>query len=125
LRGIFTTVVLYNQNLKQISRVLRKNSTDAERRLWSKLRLKNLDGFQFYRQRIIVNYIVDFYCPRAKLVIEVDGGQHYHGKTRSDDLKRDEYLRNIGLKILRFSDRDVLTNMDGVLESVFQNLGVR
>jgi very-short-patch-repair endonuclease len=118
-------VVLYNQNLKQISRVLRKNSTDAERRLWSKLRLKNLDGFQFYRQRILVSYIVDFYCPRAKLVIEVDGGQHYYGKKHNDDLKRDEYLKGIGLKVLRFSDRDVLTNMDGVLESVLQNLGVR
>jgi len=125
LRGIFKTVVLYNQNLKQISRVLRKNSTDVERRLWSKLRRKNLDGFQFYRQRIIVNYIVDFYCPRAKLVIEVDGGQHYYGKTQNDDLKRDEYLNSIGIKVLRFSDRDVLTNMDGVLESVLQNLGVR
>ena len=118
-------MVLYNQNLKQISRVLRKNSTDVERRLWSKLRRKNLDGFQFYRQRIIVNYIVDFYCPRAKLVIEVDGGQHYYGKTQNDDLKRDEYLNSIGIKVLRFSDRDVLKNMDGVLESVLQNLGVR
>jgi very-short-patch-repair endonuclease len=118
-------VVLYNQNLKQISRVLRKNSTDAERRLWSKLRLKNLDGFQFYRQRIIVNYIVDFYCPRAKLVIEVDGGKHYYGKTRNDDIERDEYLCSIGLKVLRFSDRDVLTNMDGVLENILNDLKVR
>ena len=118
-------MVLYNQNLKQISRVLRKNSTDVERRLWSKLRRKNLDGFQFYRQRIIVNYIVDFYCPRAKLVIEVDGGQHYYGKKRNDDLKRDDYLSSIGLKVLRFSDRDVLTNMDGVLENIIQNLEER
>ena len=118
-------MVLYNQNLKQISRVLRNNSTDVERRLWAKLRRKNLDGFQFYRQRIIVNYIVDFYCPRAKLVIEVDGSQHYYGKKRIDDIKRDEYLISIGLKVLRFSDRDVLTNMEGVLENILQDLVVR
>ena len=74
-------MVLYNQNLRQFSRELRKNSTDAERRLWSKLRLRQLNGFQFYRQRIIVNYIVDFFCPKAKLVIEVDGSQHYSGES--------------------------------------------
>ena len=114
-------MVLYNQNLKQLSRQLRKNSTDAERRLWSKLRLRQLNGFQFYRQRIIVNYIVDFFCPRAKLVIELDGGQHYSGKTQINDLKRDQYLKNLGFTVLRFSDRDVLTNIEGVVESILLN----
>ena len=116
-------MVLYNQNLKQISRTLRKNSTDAERRLWSKLRLRQLNGFQFYRQRIIVNYIVDFFCPKAKLIIEVDGGQHYFGKTHDDDLKRDDYLKTLGFKVLRYSDRDVLTNIEGVGENILSNLG--
>ena len=115
-------MVLYNQNLKQISRTLRKNSTDAERRLWSALRLKQLNGFQFYRQRIIVNYIVDFFCPKAKLIIEVDGGQHYFGKTQINGLKRDEYLKKIGFEVLRFSDRDVLTNIEGVIENILTNL---
>jgi very-short-patch-repair endonuclease len=109
--------------LKQISRALRRNSTDAERQLWSKLRLRQLNGFQFYRQRIIVNYIVDFFCPKAKLVIEVDGWQHYHGKTKATDLKRDEYLKQIGIKVLRFSDSDVLTNIEGVVENILTNLG--
>jgi very-short-patch-repair endonuclease len=118
-------MVLYNQNLKQISRTLRKNSTDAERRLWSKLRLRQLNGFQFYRQRIIVNYIVDFFCPKVKLIIEVDGGQHYFGKLHQDDLKRDEYLKKLGFKVLRFSDRDVLTNIEGVIESIFLNLKIQ
>jgi very-short-patch-repair endonuclease len=116
-------MVLYNQNLKRFSKELRRNSTDAERRLWSKLKLRQLNGFQFYRQRIIVNYIVDFYCPKAKLVIEVDGGQHYYGKTQEKDLKRDVYLRSIGLKVLRFSDREVLTNIEGVGECILDNLG--
>ena len=116
-------MVLYNNNLKQFSRELRKNSTDAERRLWSKLRLKQLNGFQFYRQRIIVNYIVDFYCPRAKLVIELDGGQHYYGRTQVADLKRDEYLKSLGIRVLRFSDRDVFTNIEGVGHRILENLG--
>jgi very-short-patch-repair endonuclease len=115
-------MVLYNQNLKQFSRALRKNSTDAEIRLWAKLRLRRLNGLQFYRQRIIVNYIVDFFCPKAKLIIEVDGGQHYFGKTHDDDLKRDEYLKNLGFKVLRFSDRDVLTNIEGVVENILTNI---
>ena len=115
-------MVLYNQNLKQLSRALRKNSTDAEISLWAKLRLRRLNGLQFYRQRIIVNYIVDFFCPKAKLIIEVDGGQHYFGKTHDDDLKRDEYLKNLGFKVLRFSDRDVLTNIEGVVENILTNI---
>ena len=115
-------MVLYNQNLKPFCKELRKNSTDAERRLWSKLRLRQLKGFQFYRQRIIVNYIVDFFCPRAKLVIEVDGGQHYSGEKYDADSKRDKYLKSIGLKVLRYSDREVLMNIDGVLENILENL---
>ena len=70
-------MLFYNTKLKKYSQELRKNMTDAERLLWSRLRRKQLNNFQFYRQRIIGDYIVDFYCPRSKLIIEVDGGQHY------------------------------------------------
>ncbi|MCL4246252.1 MAG: DUF559 domain-containing protein [Candidatus Dadabacteria bacterium] len=115
-------MIHYNKKLQARARVLRKNMTDAERMLWSKLCRKQLAGFQFYRQRIIENFIVDFYCPIVKLVIEVDGGQHYHGKVKSSDKIRDEALKNLGLKVLRFSDRDVLKNIDGVLEEVHINL---
>ena len=118
-------MVLYNRNLRQFSRELRKNSTDAERRVWSKLRLRQLNGFQFYRQRIIVNYIVDFFCPKAKLIIEVDGSQHYSGEKQKSDFKRDEYLKRIGIKVLRFSDREGLTNINGVVERILENLGVQ
>ena len=112
----------YNKKLQTRARILRKIMTDAERMLWSKLTRKQLSDFQFYRQRIIGNFIVDFYCPRAKLVIEVDGGQHYHGKIESSDKIRDASLKNLGLKVLRFSDRDVLKNIDGVLEEIHINL---
>jgi very-short-patch-repair endonuclease len=99
--------------------------TDAEKFLWSKVRMKQLNGYQFYRQRIISDYIVDFFCPRAKLVIEVDGGQHYSGKTAEADRIRDDYMRNLGLKVLRFTDTDVLTNVEGVVESTIENMGIR
>jgi very-short-patch-repair endonuclease len=67
----------YNKNLKKHSQDLRKNMTDAERNIWSRIRNGQLQDKQLYRQKIIGNYIVDFYCPKAKLVIEIDGGQHY------------------------------------------------
>ena len=63
--------------------------------LWSKLRGKQLKGYQFYRQKIIGKYIADFYCPKSKLVIEVDGGQHYSAEGKEKDKKRDEYMKKL------------------------------
>jgi len=120
----FFTMLPYNNKLKQYSRELRRNMTDAERFLWSKVRMRQLNGYQFYRQRIIENYIVDFFCPRAKLVIELDGGQHYYGEMVESDTKRDNDLRKLGLKVLRFTDTDVLNNIDGVVESILENMKV-
>jgi len=71
------TKLFYNLTLKKFSRELRRNMSSAERLLWAKIRKKQLKGLQIYRQRIIGNYIVDFYCPKAKMAIEIDGGQHY------------------------------------------------
>ncbi|MCX8092830.1 MAG: endonuclease domain-containing protein [Candidatus Goldbacteria bacterium] len=115
-------MIKYNKNLKQYSRKLRNNMTDAERCLWQKIRRRQLANFQFYRQKIIGNYIVDFYCPKANLIIEVDGGQHYYGKTKEKDRKRVEYLERLGLNILRFSDREVLENINEVLNVIYYNL---
>jgi very-short-patch-repair endonuclease len=115
-------MLYYNRNLKDNARELRKNMTDAERLLWSRIRRKQLKGYQFYRQKIIGNYIVDFYCPKTKLVIELDGSQHYDDEGMKRDKRRDDYLKNLGLKVLRFSDRDVFKNLNGVLERIFENL---
>ena len=112
----------YNKNLKQFSRNLRKNMTDAERRLWSRIRGKQLKEYQFYRQKTIGDYIVDFYCPKARLVIELDGGQHYSEEGQLKDKVRDEFLSDLGLQVLRFSDRDVLTQIDSVLEKIWSCL---
>ena len=114
----------YNGNLKQYSRQLRENMTDAERRLWAKIRMKQLKGYQFYRQKPVGDYIVDFFCPRAKLVIEVDGSQHFAGEMTEDDRIRDEYMSSFGLRVLRFTNTDILTHIDGVVESILENMEV-
>jgi len=121
-RGITKTMLFYNTRLKQISRHLRSNMTDAEKLLWSKLRAKQLKGRQFYRQRIIGDYIVDFYCPQANLIIELDGGQHYTDEGIKKDKMRDNYIREQGYKILRFSDREIFENLEGVIERIYGDL---
>jgi len=112
----------YDKQLKALSQHLRKNMTDAENMVWLKLRRKQLKGYQFYRQKIIRNFIVDFYCPKANLVIELDGGQHYSEMGQAKDRARDDVLKKMGLKVLRFSDRDVFENMGGVMEEVWSYL---
>ncbi len=96
--------------------------TNAEKLLWDKLRRKQLKGRQFYRQRPIGNYIADFYCPSAGLVIEVDGGQHYYGKGAEKDRARDELMNKLGIKVLRYSDLEVLKCTKEVLETIFELL---
>ena len=118
----WATMLSYNKRLKPLSRRLRSNMTDAERLLWSKIRRKQLKGFQFYRQKIIGNYIADFYCPELKLVIEVDGGQHYSAEGMVNDHMRDAYLTGAGITVVRFSDRDVLKNLEAVLEEIWERL---
>ncbi len=96
--------------------------TDAERLLWSRLRRKQLNNVQFYRQRIIGNYIVDFYCPRSRLIIEVEGGQHYQDEGGRRDNVRDDYMKNVGMRVLRVSDREVLQDLNGVVEKICEIL---
>jgi len=108
----------YNGNLKQYSRQLRENMTDTERHLWTKIRRKQVKGYQFYRQKPIGDYIVDFFCPRAKLVIEVDGSQHFSDEMTEYDRIRNEYLSSLGLRVLRFTNADVLAHIERVVESI-------
>ena len=112
----------YNKSLKQYSREHRKNVTDAEKFLWDKVRGKQLKECQFYRQKIIGNYIVDFYSPKSRLIIELDGGQHYTEEGSIKDIIRDEYMESLGIKVLRFSDREVFEDIEGVLEKIWNNL---
>jgi very-short-patch-repair endonuclease len=90
--------------------------TEAEIALWSCLRLKQINGLQFYRQKPLGKYIVDFYCPKIRLIVEVDGGQHFEDVNISRDKIREEYLEKAGFKVLRYSNTDVLTNIEGTIE---------
>jgi very-short-patch-repair endonuclease len=96
--------------------------TDAERLLWSKIRGKQLKGRPFYRQKIVGEYIVDFYCLKSRLVIEVDGGQHYSAEGKEEDGMRDPYMARAGIAVLRFSDREVFNNLEAVLEQIWRQL---
>ncbi|KKT26902.1 MAG: hypothetical protein UW11_C0005G0026 [Parcubacteria group bacterium GW2011_GWA2_43_9b] len=107
--------------VKTHRRALRKASTDAERRLWSKLRSKQLSGLKFFRQYSIGSYILDFYCPAVRLSIEADGSQH--GEIRRDyDEKRTRYLERFNITVLRFWDNDILKNTDGVILKILEHI---
>jgi very-short-patch-repair endonuclease len=95
---------------------LRVRATQAEIRLWSRLRRKEIDGFRFRRQQPIGAYIVDFFCPEARLIIEVDGGQH--GEDNERDAARTEWLERSGYRVMRFWNNDVLARTDDVLATI-------
>jgi very-short-patch-repair endonuclease len=104
--------------LRSNARELRKNSTDAERLLWSELRDHRLGNIGFRRQVPIGNYIADFVCHAAKLVIELDGGQHFSDQAEKVDATRSALIEAKGFRVLRFSNYDVMTNRTGVLETI-------
>nr|WP_235590397.1 endonuclease domain-containing protein [Nitrosomonas ureae] len=87
--------------------------------LWSKLRRKQILGVQFYRQKPLANYIVDFYCAAANLVIELDGSQHFEPDHQASDAERDRILESLGLRVLRFDNRQVMQELDAVMRVVF------
>jgi very-short-patch-repair endonuclease len=101
------------------ARRLRRDMTDAERALWRLLRDRRMDGWRFRRQEPIDRYIVDFVCFEARLVIEVDGGQHYESES---DRTRDAYLQSQGFRVLRLWNTDVLGNRDGVYRTIMTAL---
>src|SRR5262245_5840537 len=102
----------------QIARHLRKRQTDAERYLWFRLRNDRLGGLKFRRQMQLNGFIVDFCCPDAKVVIELDGGQHPDLVHQEQDQLRTKNLGGSGYFVLRFWNNDVLRNIDGVLEEI-------
>lgn len=99
-------------------KVLRANMTTAEIALWKQLQSSQLAGRKFRRQHSIGNYVVDFYCPSEKLVVELDGAPHDTEKGFQRDAQRDAWLGTVGVRVLRFENRDVLTNMEGVLVEI-------
>ncbi|MGK7344466.1 MAG: endonuclease domain-containing protein [Candidatus Nitrospinota bacterium M3_3B_026] len=106
--------------LKKFARDLRKEPTEAERRLWRRLRMKQMDGVKFRRQHPIGKYIVDFICLEKRLIVEIDGGQHGKERGREDDKIRDEWFSLRGYKVLRFWNNEVMKNTEGVLETIYK-----
>lgn len=105
----------HRKTLKEPARLLRINMTDAEQVLWHHIRRKQIQGVQFYRQKPLLAFIVDFYCAAAKLVIEIDGSQHFEAEHQAKDQDRDAALASLGLRVLRFDNRQVLLETDAIL----------
>ncbi|MEM7348593.1 MAG: DUF559 domain-containing protein [Chloroflexota bacterium] len=104
---------------------MRRDMTEAERCLWRYLRRKQIHGVQFNRQKPILNYIVDFYCAKAKLIIVLDGSQHYETVHRAKDSLRDQVLAEQDLLVLHYDNRQVLTETDGVVGEIYEVVGRR
>lgn len=110
--------------MKQLdfARRLRSQQTDAERLLWARLRAHRLYGLKFRRQQPIGIYVVDFFCPEKRLVVELDGGQH-QDRTGYDEA-RDAWLKSAGYVVLRYWNNELMRNLEGVLEDISQVAGV-
>ena len=96
--------------------------TNAERKLWKYIRNRQINGIQFYRQKPIGKYIVDFYAPDVNLVVEVDGGHHYSTEGKENDDLRDTFLRSAGIRVLRYSNRDVIEKLENVIADIKHNI---
>jgi very-short-patch-repair endonuclease len=103
------------------TRTLRQNMTKVERRVWQILRSHQMKGCKFHRQVPIGRYIVDFVCHEARLIVEIDGGQHE--RSSPQEAERSEFLQNEGYRILRFWNNEVLANLDGVHQAIADELG--
>jgi len=112
-----------NKNLRSLASKLRSEMTKEERILWYQFLSDH--PIRFYRQRIIGQYIVDFYSHRAKIVIELDGSQHFETDTMKRDKERTYYLESLGLQVLCFSNLDVLKNLAGVCAEIERNIQMR
>ncbi len=109
-------VIPYKPQLKEIAKQLRKNSTLSEVLLWQRLKGRNIQHCDFHRQKPLGNYIVDFFCPELKLAIEIDGCTH--DEKMDKDALRQRELEDMGIHFLRFTDREVKSNLNGVVKAI-------
>ena len=116
-------VIYYNGDYKALSQKLRREMTRQEKHLWYDFLKSNPAAFR--RQKQFGHYIVDFYCASAKLVVELDGSQHYEPDGQQHDAERDDYLSTLGLKVLRFGNADIDRHFDGVCATIDRELQAR
>ena len=102
----------------ELPRILRRRATEAETRLWFRLRNRQVGGYKFRRQQAIGPYIVDFFCQEALLIVEVDGSQHYEPQSVVQDQQRTACLESLGLRVIRFNNREVLIETAAVLDVI-------
>lgn len=110
--------IFYNPKLKELARQLRNRSTKAEIKLWNFLKRKQLMSYDFHRQKPVDNYIVDFFCNKLRLAIELDGYTHGFEEVFEKDEVKAQKLKELGITVLRFTDDDVMDNIDNVLRSI-------
>jgi very-short-patch-repair endonuclease len=103
--------------LRAFCRQLRRDSTDAERALWRRLRARRI-GAKFRRQHALGPFIADFYCAAARLVVELDGGQHFEARRELDDARRTRWLHERGIRVLRFTNTEALREPDAVVDAI-------
>lgn len=108
--------------LKPRRKELRNRSTDAEGALWTRLQRGQMKGFKFVRQYSVGPYILDFFCPRARLAVELDGAQHDSPEGQTYDRERASYLEDRDIKVIRFRNREVMENLEGILEKIRREL---
>ncbi len=113
---------IHNKSNKSLAQTLRSNQTDEERKLWYCF-LRYLP-VKFLRQQAIGNYIVDFYCGSAKLVIELDGIQHYSEEGQSKDFERDSYLNGLGITVVRYTNLEINRQFDSVCMDIKSKLNI-
>ena len=114
------SIIPYNPKLKEFARQLRNNSTITEIFIWQKLKRKQMYGYDFHRQKPIDNYILDFFCHEIMLGIEIDGYSHELIEVIEKDTKKTKKMNELGITILRFSDYQVLKEMENVLRAIEQ-----
>ncbi|OYQ35078.1 DNA methylase [Flavobacterium cyanobacteriorum] len=113
-------IIPYNPNLKDLARQLRNNSTKAEVMLWQKLKRKQMYGYDFHRQKPLDNYILDFFCYELMLGIEVDGYSHEFLEVYNKDVVKEVRMNDFGITVLRFSDSQVLKDIENVIRAIEQ-----
>ena len=114
---------IYNKTSEKVKRRrLPNNLTQAQIVLWSKLKNRRVDGYKFRRQYSIYSYVVDFYCPRVKLAVEVDGDSHFMDGASVYDEDRQRRIENLGIEFLRFTNTDVKTNLNEVVKEIQRKL---
>lgn len=110
--------IKYNPKLKELARQLRNNSTKSEIRLWQKLKRNQMYGYDFHRQKPIDEYIVDFFCNKLQLAIECDGYSHEILEVWKKDVKKTKRLNKLGVRVLRFSDHQIMNDIENVLRHI-------